>query len=133
MNRLKKIITKQFPTMSKKDSYTTNIDGIPLWEKYEAMNFNSSAEMLVWVQDDRLSFTLSDKVYDAMIDCLKNKIEQIIVTKLVVKDGSEIDVLIRKPNFQKIFSSYTEKLLEAERYEKLAEIKQQIQKYGLEM
>ena len=119
--------------MSKKDSYITSSDGIPLWERYEVMKFKTSVEMLEWVQDDRQNFTLSDKVYNAMIDCLKNKIEQIIVTKLVVKDGSEIDVLIRKPNFQKIFSSYTEKLLQAERYEKLAEIKSQIQKYDLEM
>lgn len=119
--------------MSKKDSYITSSDGIPLWERYEVMKFKTSVEMLEWVQDDRQNFTLSDKVYDAMIDCLKNNIEQIIVATISVKDGSEIDVLIRKPNFQKILSGYTERLIDGEKYEKLAEIKKQIQKYGLEI
>jgi len=97
------------------------------------MKFNSSVEMLEWVQNDRKNFILSDKVYDAMIDCLTNDMEQIIVATLSVKDESEIDVLIRKPNFQKILSAYTERLLTAEKYEKLAVIKQQIQKFDLEM
>jgi hypothetical protein len=41
--------------------------------------------------------------------------------------------MIRKDNFQKIFGSYVERLLTAEKYEKLAEIKQQIEKYNLEI
>jgi len=119
--------------MSKKDSYTTNTDEIPLWNGYEVMSFESSIEMLNWVQDDRINFTLSDKVYGAMMDCLEHGIEQVIVAKISVKGGSEIDVLIRKPNFQKILSGYTKRLLDGEKYEKLGEIKQQIQKYNLEM
>jgi hypothetical protein len=106
--------------MSKKDSYTTNTDEIPLWNGYEVMSFESSIEMLNWVQDDRINFTLSDKVYGAMMDCLEHGIEQVIVA-------------IRKPNFQKILSGYTKRLLDGEKYEKLGEIKQQIQKYDLEM
>lgn len=119
--------------MSKKDSYITNPDGIPYWDSYQVMKFNSSVEMLEWVQNDRKNFILSDKVYDAMIDCLTNDIEQTIVATLSVKDGSEIDVLIRKPNFQKILSGYTARLLDGEKYERLAEIKHQIEKYDLEM
>ena len=119
--------------MSKKDSYTTNTDGIPFWDRYEVMSFNSSTEMLSWVQDDKENFILSDRVYDAMMDCLERNMEQVIVATLSVAGISEIDVLIRKPNFQKILSGYTDRLLNAEKYERLAEIKQQIQKYNLEM
>ena len=133
MNLPKKITTKQFPTMSKKDSYTTNSDGFPIWDNYEVMSFESSPDMLEWVQDDKQNFVLSDKVYNAMIDCLQKDIDGVIVATLTVKDGAQIDVLIRRPNFQKIFSGYIERLLNGEKYERLAEIKQQIQKYGLEM
>jgi len=124
---------KQSHHMSKEDYYTTNKESIPLWEKYEVMEFKSSAEMLTWVRDDQINFTLSDKVYDAMIDCLEQNVEEIIVTSIHVQNNSEIDIFIRKPNFQKILSGYTERLLKSEKYEKLAEIKQQIKKYGLEM
>ena len=108
-------------------------DEIPLWVNHENIEFKTTTDMMSWVMDDKVNFKLSDKVFDAMIDCLENDVDGIIVATIVVKEQSRIDVLIRKPNFQKIFSSYTEKLLQAERYEKLAEIKQQIQKYGLEM
>ena len=108
-------------------------DEIPLWVNHENIEFKTTTDMMSWVMDDKVNFKLSDKVFDAMIDCLENDVDGIIVASIVVKEQSRIDVLIRKPNFQKIFSSYTEKLLQAERYEKLAEIKQQIQKYGLEM
>lgn len=119
--------------MSKKDSYTTNSDGFPLWDNYEVMSFESSPDMLEWVQDDKQNFVLSDKVYNAMIDCLQKDIDGVIVATLTVKDGAQIDVLIRRPNFQKIFSGYIERLLNGEKYERLAEIKQQVEKYGLEM
>ena len=119
--------------MLKKDSYTTNTDGIPFWDRYEVMPFNSSTEMLAWVQDDKENFILSDRVYDAMVDCLERDMEQIIVATLSVAGVSEIDVLIRKPNFQKILSGYTARLLNAEKYEKLAEIKKEVQKYNLEI
>ena len=118
--------------MSKED-YSIIDDEIPLWVNHENIEFKTTQDMMSWVIDDKVNFTLSDKVYSAMIDCLENDIEGIIVATIVVQEQSRIDVLIRKPNFQKILSSYTEKLLQAERYEKLAEIKQQIQKYGLEM
>lgn len=117
--------------MSKEDYYTNN--DIPLWINHENIEFKSSDEMMSWVIDDKVNFSLSDKVYDAMIDCLETDIDATIVATIVVNQETRIDVLIRKPNFQKIFSSYTEKLLQAERYEKLAEIKSQIQKYDLEI
>ena len=118
--------------MSKEDYSTIDVE-IPLWINHENIEFKSTSEMMSWVMDDKVNFKLSDKVFDAMIDCLENSIDGIIVATIVVKEQSRIDVLIRKQNFQKIFSSYTEKLLQAERYEKLAEIKQQVEKYGLEM
>ena len=118
--------------MSKEDYYTID-DEIPLWINHENIEFKSTHEMMSWVTDDKVNFSLSDKVYSAMLDCLQNNIEGTIVATIVVKEQSRIDVLIRKPNFQKILSSYTEKLIQAERYEKLAEIKKQIQKYGLEI
>lgn len=132
MNQVKKIITKQFPAMSKED-YSIIDDEIPLWLKHENFEFETTHDMMSWVMDDKLNFTLSDKVYQAMIDCLENNIGGIIVATIVVKHQSRIDILIRKQNFQKILSSYTEKLLQAERYEKLSEIKKQIQKYDLEI
>lgn len=118
--------------MSKED-YSIIDDEIPLWIKHENIEFKTTREMMSWVTDDKVNFTLSNKVYDAMLDCLENNIEGTIVATIIVKEQSRIDVLIRKPNFQKILSSYTEKLIQAEKYEKLAEIKKQIQKYGLEI
>ena len=118
--------------MSKED-YSIIDDEMPLWINHENLEFKTTQDMMSWVIDDKVNFTLSDKVYSAMLDCLENNIEGIIVATIVVNKETRIDVLIRKPNFQKIFSSYTEKLLQAERYEKLAEIKQQVQKYDLEM
>ena len=132
MNRLKKTTTKQYPTMSREDYYINDKE-IPLWINHENIEFKTTHEMMTWVQDDKVNFSLSDKVYDAMVDCLQNGIDGIIVATIMVVGQSQIDVLIRRPNFQKILSSYTKKLLDAERYEKLAEIKQQVQKYGLEI
>lgn len=117
--------------MSKKDY--SNTDDIPLWIKHENIEFETTHDMMSWVVDDKVNFSLSDKVYDAMVDCLENNVEETIVATIVVNKETRIDVLIRKPNFQKILSSYTEKLINVERYEKLAEIKQQIEKYGLEI
>jgi hypothetical protein len=132
-NPLKKIITKQYQVMSKKDSSITKTDDIPVWIKHQNLDFRSNTEMLSWVTDDKVNFTLSDKVYEAMVDCLENEINAIIVATIRVEGGSQIDVMIRKDNFQKIFSSYVERLLTAEKYEKLAVIKQQVQKYNLEI
>ena len=131
MNHPKKITTKQFPAMSREDYSTTN--DIPLWVNHENIDFRSSTEMLEWVSNDKVNFILSDMVYDAMIYCLSEKVNEIIVATIWVKNETNIDVVIRKPNFQKIFSSYTERLMKAEQYEKLAVIKKQIEKYDLEM
>jgi len=119
--------------MSKSDYSISNSSTIPLWVNHENIDFNTSAEMLSWVSDDKLNFILSDMVYDAMIYCLNEEMEEIIVATIWVKNETSVDVVIRKPNFQKILSAYTERLLTAEKYEKLAVIKQQIQKFDLEM
>ena len=81
----------------------------------------------------KVNFKLSDKVYEAMIDCLERGINETIVATISVFEQTKIDVVIRKPNFQKILSSYVDRLLEAENYEKLALIKSQIQKFDLEI
>lgn len=132
MIQTKKIITKQFHAMLNED-YSTTDDDIPLWIYHENIEFKTTHEMMSWVADDKTNFSLSDKVYDAMIDCLENNIERIIVATITVENQTLVDVSIRRQNFQKILSSYVEKLMKAERYEKLAEIKKQIKKYDLEM
>lgn len=119
--------------MLKSDYSTNNSSDIPLWVNHENIDFNTSAEMLSWVSNDKLNFILSDMVYNAMMYCLNEGLEEIIVATIWVKNETSVDVVIRKPNFQKILSSYTERLLSAEKYEKLAEIKKQIQKFDLEM
>lgn len=115
------------------EDYSTTDDDIPLWIHHENIEFKTTHEMMSWVSDDKTNFSLSDKVYDAMLDCLKNNIDRIIVATIVVENQTLVDVSIRKQNFQKIFSSYVDKLMKAERYEKLAKIKKEIQKYNLEM
>jgi hypothetical protein len=121
--------------MSRKDYYTSNeqLGETPLWHFHETLKFNSGESMLEWAADDKLSFSLSDKVYLAMIDCLENDIDSMIVASILVKGQTQIDVVIRKDNFQKILSGYTNRLLQAERYEKLDEIKKKVQTFGLEI
>lgn len=119
--------------MSKKDSYINKSDDTPVWIKHQNLDFDSNAEMLSWVSDDKLNFNLSDMVYESMIHCLENDIESIILATIRVKDGTQIDVVIRKDNFQLIFDSYVKRLLDAEKYERLSQIKQEVQKYNLEI
>jgi len=119
--------------MSKKDSYIPEGKNAPVWSKYEDFEFKSSVEMLEWVQNDKLNFTLSDKVYEAMLECLRENIDSMIVATLTIIGENEIDVFIRKENFQKIFSAYTKRLLDLEEYEKLAKIKFETQRFNLEM
>jgi hypothetical protein len=119
--------------MSKKDSYISENTDIQRWSGYEEFEFSSSVEMLKWVRDDKLNFTLSDKVYDAMLECLKENIDSMIVGTLTVIGENQIDILIRKDNFQKIFSAYTKRLIDLEEYEKLSKIKSEIQTFNLEM
>ena len=119
--------------MSKKDYYASENKDIKRWSGYEEFTFFSSDDMLKWVQDDKLNFTLSDKVYRAMMECLKENIDSMIVGTLIVVGGNQIDILIRKDNFQKIFSAYTKRLLDLEEYENLAKIKNETQPFNLEM
>lgn len=118
--------------MSKNDSYL-NDENLSLWDKYEQITFDSTTDLMNWVSDDKVNFTLSDKVYSAMIDCLRDDFYGVVVASLIVKDGSEISVIIRKPNFQKILSSYTQRLLQKEDYEKLSKIKNEVEQFGLEL
>lgn len=119
--------------MSKKDYSHIEHNDIPLWKYHEYIDFKTSGQMLEWVSNDKTNFTLSDKVYDAMLYCLKNGIEESIVATITVENGTAVDVVIRKPNFQKILSAYTKRLLDVENYEKLSSIKQDIEKYNLEI
>lgn len=117
--------------MLKKDLSDDNTE-IPKWENHEEISFKTSVEMLKWIRDDKENFFLSDKVYDAMIHCLENNIDAIIVSTIRVTDLSDIEVLIRKENFQQILSSYTERLLKIEDYEKLHKIKLEVTKFNLD-
>ncbi len=119
--------------MLRKDSSITNETQIPLSENHENFFFKNSEELLDWVRDDKKNFTLSDKVYNAMIECFKNDIDSVLVANLLVENVSDIGVVIRKENFQKIFSAYVNRLLEIEDYEKLSKIKRETEKYGLEI
>ena len=111
----------------------SNSDDIPLWGKHEYIEFNSAGEMMGWVSEDKRTFDLSQKVYEAMVDCLENEIPECIVATLEIKNQTTIDVLIRRENFQKILSAYTKRLLEIENYEKLMEIKEEVGRFGLEI
>jgi hypothetical protein len=115
------------------EDYSTTEHDVPLWVNHRNIEFKTMSSMMEWVSDDKLNFNLSDTVYTAMVDCLENNIDQIIVATIVVENQSSIDVMIRRPNFQKILSSYIQRLLNAERYEKLAEIKKTVEKYDLEI
>lgn len=120
--------------MSKEDYYYTNDDlDVPVWIHHQNFEFKSANEMLIWASDDKTNFKLSDKVYEAMIDCLKNDIEVLLVATLKVKFTTDVGIIIRKDNFQKILLAYTKRLLENESYEKLAQIKREVEKYGLEI
>lgn len=108
-------------------------DELPLWAKHEYIEFDSAGELMTWVSDDKQNFNLSDRVYDAMVDCLENAIDECIVATVEIKGLTTIDVLIRKENFQKILSAYTKRLLEIEDYERLLEIKKEIQRFDLQI
>lgn len=119
--------------MLNEDYSTNNNSDIPLWIKHENIDFNTSAEMLEWVSNDKVNFILSDMVYDAMMYCLTEGHERLIVATIWVKNETTVDVVISKQNFQKILSAYTERLLKAEKYERLSEIKKDVEKYNLEL
>jgi hypothetical protein len=119
--------------MSKSDYSNIEHNDIPLWKNHEYIDFKTSAQMLEWVSNDKVNFVLSDKVYTAMLDCLNRGVEETIVATIIVENGTSVDVVIRKPNFQKILSSYTQRLLNAENYEKLSVIKKEMQKFNLEI
>lgn len=120
--------------MSKKDYSDEPIVSAPLSENYKIFTFSSSRELLEWAGKDNDSLELSHLVFNAIVECLENEIDSIIVATLQIDDGvpTEIDVLVRRINFQKILSAYVTKLLNNENYEKLSEVKDTIEKWGLE-
>ena len=81
--------------MSKKDYSHIEHNDIPLWKYHEYIDFKTSGQMLEWVSNDKTNFTLSDKVYEAMLYCLKNGIEESIVATITVENGTAVDVVIR--------------------------------------
>ena len=113
--------------MLSEDYYTNSAEDIPIWIGHENIDFKTSAEVLEWVSNDKINFILSDMVYDAMIYCLSENVKEIIVATIWVKNETHIDIIIRKPNFQKILSDYIDRLIKAEKYERLAVIKKEIQ------
>jgi hypothetical protein len=64
--------------MSKKDYSHIEHNDIPLWKYHEYIDFKTSGQMLEWVSNDKTNFTLSDKVYEAMLYCLKNEMEEFL-------------------------------------------------------
>lgn len=119
--------------MLSEDFSTTNHEELPLWSNHVHFEFKTASELMNWVSTDKVNFVLSDKVYAAMVDCLEHNIDEVIVATISIESESTIDVVIRKPNFPKILSSYVKRLLENENYEKLADIKKTVEKYGLEI
>ena len=115
-----------------KNDYSAS-DDIPLWGKHEYLEFDSAGEMMSWVSEDKRTFNLSHKVYEAMMDCLQNDISECIVATLEIKNQTTIDVLIRQDNFQKILKAYVERLLREEDYERLIQIKEETARFGLEI
>ena len=118
--------------MSKSGSYNTEY---VLWKNHEVIELRSPAELLKWVNDDRSSYHLSKKIFSALMDCMDEGIDKMVVVTINVS-GSEnagISIQIQRKNFQKIINGYVNKLIENENYETLAEIKPSIEKYGFEI
>ena len=118
--------------MLKNDSYNTEY---VLWKNHEVIELKSPAELLQWVNDDKSSYHLSKKIFSALIDCMEDNIDKMVVVTINVM-GSEnagISIQIQRKNFQKIIDGYVNKLIENENYETLSEIKSSIQKYGFEI
>lgn len=115
------------------DDYYTNREDTPPWIKYKIFEFKTNVKMLEWVSSDKKNMALSDIVYEAMLYCLEQNIDSVVVATILTHENYSIDVIIKKSNFQTILTRYTSKLLDLERYEKLSEIKVQMEKYNLEV
>lgn len=120
--------------MSKRDYSNNQSINVELSENYKVFTFSSNQDLLSWAGKDKDNFELSNIVFDAIAECLEKKMDKIIVATLRIDDEppTEIDILVREENFQKIISAYVEKLLAGEHYERLSEVKSSIQKWDLE-
>jgi hypothetical protein len=118
--------------MLKNDSYNTEY---VLWKNHEVIELKSPAELLKWVNDDKSSYHLSKKIFGALIDCMEDNIDTMVVITINVmgSEKSGISIQIQRKNFQKIINGYVNKLIQNENYEMLAKIKPSIEKYGFEI
>jgi|DEB0MinimDraft_3_1074331.scaffolds.fasta_scaffold05075_6 hypothetical protein len=120
--------------MSKKDYLDSVPTDVQVSSNYQVFTFNSSEELLSWSRKDNESLELSNLVFDAIVECMEDKLDVVIVATLRIEDGAPtmIDVIARKENFNKIISSYVRKLLANENYERLLEVKEITKKWDLE-
>lgn len=120
--------------MSKKDYLDSVPTDVQVSSNYQVFTFNSSEELLSWSRKDNESLELSNLVFDAIVECMEDKLDVVIVATLRIEDGAPtmIDVIVRKENFNKIISSYVRKLLANENYERLLEVKEITKKWDLE-
>jgi hypothetical protein len=120
--------------MSKKDYLDSVPTDVQVSSNYQVFTFNSSEELLSWSRKDNESLELSNLVFDAIVECMEDKLNVVIVATLRIEDGAPtmIDVIARKENFNKIISSYVRKLLANENYERLLEVKEITKKWDLE-
>ena len=120
--------------MSKKDYLDSVPTDVQVSSNYQVFTFNSSEELLSWSRKDNESLELSNLVFDAIVECMEDKLDVVIVATLRIEDGAPtmIDVIARKENFNKIISSYVRKLLANENYERLLEVKVITKKWDLE-
>jgi len=120
--------------MSKKDYLDSVPTDVQVSTNYQVFTFNSSEELLSWSRKDNESLELSNLVFDAIVECMEDKLDVVIVATLRIEDGAPtmIDVIARKENFNKIISSYVRKLLANENYERLLEVKEITKKWDLE-
>jgi 4-hydroxy-3-methylbut-2-en-1-yl diphosphate synthase IspG/GcpE len=118
--------------MLKEDYYNT---GKVFWKKHETFEFRSTSDLLNWVNDDKLNHHLSKKVFEAVMDCIDNDIDGMVVATISVM-GLESDgilIQIQRKNFTKIVNGYIKRLIQNEDYEILSEIKPLLEKYGFEI
>lgn len=106
-------------------------DDIPTWSGYRHIIFRTNRAMLEWVNSSKETLELSDMIFRATIDCHKQNIDKMLVVSLIPDEGVAIDVITEKNSFDEMVKLYTQKLLSAEMYERLSEIKSLTESAGL--
>jgi hypothetical protein len=117
--------------ITKKNTGYNDDPDIPSWIGYRRIVFSSSKELLGWINDNRETLELSDMIFNATIACFKENTDQLLVATLVADNVADIDVITKTDSFNEMVTIYSTKLLEAEQYEKLAEIKALTESIGL--